>query len=101
LAENFLNYSLQNINDDQGLGLKTKLTDNLKLGAEIDQLPSSPGETNVYYSRKVNGEVDMTEHTSLNVSQEVFPQNRDPSESVQDAQPEAETQIYLQYKKRF
>ncbi len=89
------------INDEQDLGLKTKLTDNLKLGVEMDQMPAPPGETNIYYSRKINGEMDMSEHMSLNVSQEVLPQERDPSQSSQDAQPDAETQIYLQYKKRF
>ena len=101
LAENFLNYSLQNINDQQDLGVKTKLTDNLKLGVEMDQTPLPPGETSTYYSRKINGEMDMNDYMSLNVSQEVFPQNRDPSQSAQDAQSAAETEIYLQYKKRF
>ena len=99
LAENFLNYSLQDMNDDQQFGFKTKLTDNLKLGAEMDQMPSPPGETNTYYSRKINGEMDVTDHTSLNVSQEVMTQDSNPS--YQDAQPEAETQFYVQYKKRF
>ncbi len=101
LAENFLDYSLYDINEDQNLGLKTKLTDSLKLGVEMDQLPAPPGETNIYYSRKVNGEMDMNENMSLNVSREVLPQNRDMSQSAQDAQPAAETQIYWQYKKRF
>ena len=101
LAEDFLNYSLQDINDDQQFGLKKKLTDNLKLGVEMDQMPSPVGDTATYYSRKVNGEMDVSDHMSLNVSQEVFPQNRDLSQSAQDAQSPAETQIYLQYKKRF
>jgi len=101
LAENFLNYSLQDINADQQLGLKTKLTDNLKLGVEMDQMPSSPGETNIYYSRKVNGEMDMTDHMSLNISREFLTQDSYPSSSFQDAQPQADTQIYVQYKKRF
>ena len=99
LAENLLNYSLQDIHDQQGLGMKTKLTDNLKLGVEMDQIPLPPGETNTYYSRKINGEMDLDDHMSLNVSQEVFPQDSYPS--YQDAQSAAETQIYLQYKKRF
>jgi hypothetical protein len=101
LAENFLDYSLQDINNDQQLGFKTKLTDNLKLGAEMDQQSLPPGVTSTYYSRRVNGEMDMTEHMSLNVSREIFPQDRDPSQMVQDGQPVADTQIYLQYKKRF
>jgi len=101
LAQDFLNYSLKDINEDQQLGLKTKLTDNLKLGVEMDQLPSPPGYTNIYYSRKINGEMDVSDHMSLNISQEVLPQGRDPSQSAQDAQPQPETQIYWQYKKRF
>jgi len=99
LAQDFLNYSVQDEHADQQLGFKTKLTDNLKLGAEMDQTPSAVGETNVYYSRKVNGEMDLSEHMSLNVSQEVMPQDSYPS--YEDANPEAETQVYLQYKKRF
>jgi autotransporter translocation and assembly factor TamB len=99
LAENFLDYSLQDMNENQQLGFKTKLTDNLKLGAEMDQQPLPPGATNTFYTRKINGEMDMTEHMSLNVSQEVFSQDSYPS--YQDAQPEDETQVYLQYKKRF
>jgi hypothetical protein len=99
LAENFLDYSLQDMNDDQQFGLKTKLTDNLKIGAEMDQMPSSPGETNIYYSHKVNGEMDMNEHMSLNVSREFLSQDSYPSYG--DAEPEPDTQIYVQYKKRF
>jgi hypothetical protein len=100
LAENFLDYSLQDMNEDQQIGLKTKLTDNLKLGAEMDQMPAPPGETNIYYSRRINGEMDMNEHMSLNVSREVLPQDSYPS--YQDAQVvEPDTQIYVQYKKRF
>jgi len=101
LAQNFLNYSLEDMNDEQNLGLKTKLTDNLKLGVEMDQLPSPPGDTNIYYSRKVNGEMDMSDHMSLNISQEVLPQQRDPTQTLQEPQTSAETQIYVQYKKRF
>src|SRR5262249_48095793 len=44
LAENFLDYSLKDMSDDQ-FGFKTKLTDNLKLGAEMDQTPLPPGQT--------------------------------------------------------
>jgi hypothetical protein len=100
LAENFLDYSLQDMNEDQQIGLKTKLTDNLKLGAEMDQMPSSPGETNVYYSRKVDGEMDVSDHMSLNISKSFLPQDSGPS--YQDAQqPVSETQVYVQYKKRF
>ena len=99
LAENFLDYSLQGSNNDQNLGLKTKLTDNLKLGAEMDQMPSPPGETNVYYSRKINGEMDLTDHMSLNVSREILAQDSYPS--YQDTQPQPDTQVYVQYKKRF
>ena len=101
LAADFLDYSLKDINDQQQLGLKTKLTDNLKLGAEVDQRPSPPGETNIYYSRKINGEMDFSEHMSLNISQEVLPQDRYPSQNIQYGQAPAETQIYVQYKKRF
>jgi hypothetical protein len=100
LAQDFLNYSLEDINGQQ-FGLKTKLTDNLKLGVEMDQIPTTPGETNTYYSRKIEGEMDMNNHMSLNISKEVLPQDRDPSQSVQGAEQDAETQIYLQYKKRF
>ncbi len=99
LAENFLDYSLQDMNDDQQFGLKTKLTHNFKVGAEMDQLPSQPGETSVYYNRKINGELDLDEHMSLNVSRQVMPQDSYPVASYQDAQPE--TQVYVQYKKRF
>jgi len=101
LAENFLNYSLQDINPQQQVGFKTKLSENLKLGAEMDQLPLPPGETNNYYSRKINGELDLSDHMSLNVSKEVLSQDRAAYETAQDTQSEDETQIYLQYKKRF
>ena len=101
LAESFLDYSLQDYNEDQRLGLKTKLTDNLKLGVEMDQMPSPPGETTIYYSRKVNGEMDMSEHTSLNVSREVLPQDRGLSQGTQDAQPEGRPKFMCSIKKDF
>ncbi len=99
LAQNFLNYSFQDTGTQQQLGLKTKLTDNLKLGAEMDQMPSAPGETNTYYYRRINGEMDMTDHMSLNVSRQVMAQDSYPS--YEASQPEDETQVYMQYKKRF
>ena len=101
LAENFLDYSLNDVNSAQDLGLKTRLTDNLKLGVEMDQMPTSPGERNVYYSRKINGEMDLSEHMSLNVSQEVLSQARDTISASSSAQTPDETQVYVQYKKRF
>jgi len=102
LAQNFLNYSLQDINDQQQFGFKTKLTDRLKLGAEMDQTPLPPGETSTYYSHKINGEMDLSDHMSLNISKEVLPQdNYQVPSSAQDAASAAETQIYVQYKKRF
>ena len=101
LAQNFLNYSLSDMSDQQQFGLKTKLTDNLKLGAEVDQRPMAPWVTNTYYSRKVNGELDLSEHMSLNISQEVLTQGSNMSTSYSDTQAQPETEIYLQYKKRF
>ena len=77
------------------------LTENLKLGVEMDQLPTPPGDTAVYYSRKINGEMDLSDHTSLNVSQEILPQDSYSNPGAQDTEQEAETQVYLQYKKRF
>jgi len=102
LAQNFLNYTLQDSSPQQNLGLKTKLTDNLKLGVEMEEMPTIPGgESTIYYNRKIEGEMDMTNHMSLNVAQQVLPQGRDASQSTQDAQPQGETQVYVQYKKRF
>ncbi len=101
LAQNFLNYSFQGNNEQQQIGMKTKLTDNLKLGAEMDPMPTAPGETNIYYSRKINGEMDMNDYMSLNISQEVMPQDNYPAQSTQVVRPQADTQIYMQYKKRF
>jgi autotransporter translocation and assembly factor TamB len=100
LAQDFLDYSLRDINA-KDLGIKTRLTNNLKLGVEIDQTPSPVGETNTYYTRKLNGEMDLSEHMSLNVSQQVMPQGGNAPTSYQNSQSEAETQVYLQYKKRF
>lgn len=100
LAQNFLNYSLADMDDPSQFGVKTRVAQNLKLGVEMDQLPGPPGATNVYYSRKINGEMDMTQHMSLNVSREVFsPDDRNPYVSSDDQSED--TQIYMQYKKRF
>ena len=101
LAQNFLNYSLQDKDDQQRLGLKTKLTENLKLGVAMDQKPSPVGDTAVSYSRKIEGEMDVSDHMSLNVSQEVLSQNRGASPSSTYTQSQPETQVYVQYKKRF
>ncbi len=100
LAENFLNYSTQDTNDEPAVGFKTRLTKNLKLGAEMDQKPLPLWATNTYYSRKINGEMDVSNNVSLNVSQQVLTQDSYPS-YVQDIQPQSETQVYVQYKKRF
>ena len=101
LAVNFIDYSLEQTKTDQPFGLKTKLTNNLKIGAEMDQVPTPPGNAAVYYSPKINGEMDLSQHMSLNISQEVLSQGRDPSQYSQDGQSGDETQIYVQYKKRF
>ncbi|MDE2010401.1 MAG: translocation/assembly module TamB domain-containing protein [Candidatus Omnitrophica bacterium] len=101
LAENFLSYSLQDVNSKQQFGLKRRLTKRLRLGVEMDQMTSQPGQTNIYYTRRVDGEFDLDDHMSLNVSQQVFPQDSYPSASYQDADQRADTQFYLKYKKRF
>ena len=59
LADDFLNYSQMDNNNEQRIGLKTKLTDKLKLGMEMEQvMPSLPGDSAVYYYRKIEGEMD-------------------------------------------
>jgi len=102
LAQNFLNYSLTDINNPSQFGMKTKLTQNFKLGMEMDELPGPPDATNVYYSREINGEMDMTNHTSLNVSREIFSQD-DRYYSYENNQDQSteDTEVYMQYKKRF
>ena len=102
LADDFLNYSLADNNNEQRLGFKKKLTDKLKLGAEMEQItPSLPGDSAVYYYRKIEGEMDLSDHVSLNISQQVLPQGRDIYQTSQETQQEGERQIYLEYKKRF
>ncbi|MBF0510901.1 MAG: translocation/assembly module TamB domain-containing protein [Candidatus Omnitrophica bacterium] len=101
LARDFLNYSLNDINSQQQVGLKTKLTDRLKLGLEMDQRSVSVGDTNTFYSRKISGELDLNDNMSLNILKGVLPQENYMTQLSQGNDAEDETQIYLQYKKRF
>jgi len=102
LADDLLNYSQTDGNNEQRIGLKTKLTDKLKLGMEMEQVtPTLPGDSTVYSYRKIEGEMDLSDHWSLNISKQVLPQDRDVYVTPPEAQQDAETQIYLEYKKRF
>jgi len=102
LADDFLNYSQLDNSTEQRIGFKKKLTDKLKLGMEMEQVtPSLPGDSAVYYYRKIEGEMDLSDHLSLNISQQVLPQDRDVYSTSPEAQQDSERQIYLQYKKSF
>ena len=100
LADDFLSYYLADNNNEQRLGFKKKLTDNLKLGVEVEQIPSTL-EGPMVYSRKIEGEMALSDHLSLNVSQQVLPQDRNVTPTTQEPQQEGERQIYLEYKNRF
>ena len=104
LADALFNYSQPKSSDEQRIGLKKKLTDKLKLGVEVDQLtPAMPGDSEVYSYRKIEGEMDLSNHLSLNISHQVMPQEKETNAgaSSPEAQQDDETQIYLQYKKSF
>ncbi len=90
--------------DSKRIGLKTSLTQDVRLGFEIEQLPSQRGETGIF-SQKVEGEVDVTDRVSVNVSKKVLPQQNthDPlnDRGAASEKDKGEAQIYLKYQNRF
>lgn len=90
--------------DDQTkrIGLSQKITEDMRIGVEIQQMPYVLNRS-AEYSKKVEGEVDVTEHLSVNVSQKVLPRDdktQNPTNS-QTATPKGESEIYLKYQSRF
>ena len=93
-------FSMQYDDQAKRVGLKKKLTDDFKIGLELEQVPGQPGETTAY-ARKLEGEMSMTSHLSVNVSKKILPEEKSAPKTTQEIQQEGETQVYLKYKENF
>ncbi len=83
-----------------GKGGQFSKTYGLKLGLELEQMPTQAGSSGLY-SRKLEGEVAVSDHVSVNVSKKILPQEHSPATSSQRLNQEGETEIYLKYKEKF
>ena len=88
------------------IGLTKKITDEVRVGVEIEKVPQGVySKQQEIYSQKVAGEMDVTDHVSVNVSQKVLPQEQDKQGINTSTNPvdknKAETEIYLKYQNRF
>ncbi len=94
--------NVQYDNEGKKIGLKKKITEDMRIGVEIEQMPYILNRS-TEYSKKVEGEVDVTEHLSVNVSQKVLPRE-DKSKNIgsnQTSSSKGESEIYLKYQSRF
>lgn len=94
--------SVQYDDASKRIGLRQKITEDLRIGVEIEQMPYVLNHS-PEYSRKLEGEVDVTEHVSFNVSQKVLPRD-DKTQNPANGQshsPKGESEIFLKYQNRF
>lgn len=98
------NKSWTEIDESQGFGLRRKLTDTFKVGMQVEEMPSQIGSPQpLGYSRTLEGQMNVTDKLSVNVSKKYLPSNESASNIGSSSQPQKdnESQIYLQYKQRF
>ena len=85
----------------KGIGFKKKVTDQLKVGYEIEEQQERTGESEV--NQKVEGEIDVTDQVSVGVSRKMTQSQSQSSAGVESPsrQTDPETNLLLKYKKRF
>jgi hypothetical protein len=98
------NKSWSEIDQAQGFGLRKKLTDVFNVGMQVEEMPSQVGhDQSQGYSRTLEGQMNVTDKLSVNVSKKYLPANESTSNIGASSQPQKdnESEIYLQYKQRF
>ena len=109
LVLGFGNWTLSNPisqynNGGRTIELKKKISDDVKLGVELEQLSNAAGQQ-PSYSQKLSGELAITDKFSFNITEKVLseqnysPQNSSASSAGRGNQGESE--FYLKYKNRF
>ena len=97
--------SWSGIESEQGFGLRKKLTDTFNVGMQVQERPSQLGRDQALgYSRTLEGQMKLSDKFSLNVSKKYLPSSTEsPQTGIASGQRQKddESQIYLQYKKRF
>lgn len=98
-------YGLPYEESSNKIGLKKNITDDVRLGLEVEQVPTTIQKEQSSLTQRVSGEMDVTDHVSVNVSQKVLSQDQlnqpATSSSAVDDKQNNETQIYLKYQNRF
>ncbi len=84
------------------MGLAKKLTDDLKVGVELEELPRIRGAS-AAYTQKVEGEMAVSDHWSVNVSQKTAASQKEEKTSITDSntRDKPESEILLKYQQRF
>ncbi|MBI4308785.1 MAG: translocation/assembly module TamB domain-containing protein, partial [Candidatus Omnitrophica bacterium] len=60
------------------MGLRKKLSDDLNVGFELEQLPARPGrQQSSGYSKQLEGELSITDKFSLNIEEKILPEYAD------------------------
>lgn len=93
-------FSVQMDENAQGLGIKRRVNDQLKVGVNLQETHATSGLSSDV-TRSVGGEVRVSEHVTLGVDQKVT-QINDPAQTQPTSQQnQGETDVIIKYKKSF
>jgi len=94
-------FSFQYDKDAKKFGFKKEVSEGLKLGFEVQELPVERDGDPVVYSKKLEGEFKLSDRVTLDILQKVSPSSQAPAESRGDVKKDGETGVFLKYKNTF
>ena len=93
-------FSVQMDENTQGLGIKKRVNDQLKVGVNLQETHATSGLTSDV-TRIVGGQVQVADHITVGVDQKVTQTATPTQAQTVSQQPQGETDVTIKYKKSF
>jgi hypothetical protein len=97
------NFSVTVDDNTRGVGIKRRVTDQVKVGVNVEETKTQAGVNNPNVTRTIGGEVQMSDNVTLGVDKKVT-QSSDPTKqpaTIPTERDNGEVDVMLKYKKHF